>query len=961
MRWINNLIAGLKSLLHRGRVERELDEELDSYVQASIADKQHRGMTAEQARRAALVELGSSNAVKHQVWTSRWEGGFDGLLQDVRFGMRTLLKSPGFTAVAVLSIALGIGGNTAIFTLIHQVFLLNLPVNDPQSLVTFDKSDGGGVLGGVDLGSYGMFPWSFARKLQTAPGPFQGIASYGSFAEKVSVLPPSIPGEANVAQAATLVPAVMVSGNYFSVLGAQALLGRTIEPADDATPGSGAVAVLSHHLWQQMFSANPGIVGQTITINRSPFQVIGVMPEQFQGIKLETGSTGMWTPVSMQPVILQQPSFLTPEGGPYFLHMFGRLTPQAAATGSGFAQAQEWLDNQVRTQTRANEGSSISPARQQEINRITVPLISAQHGVSSLRSRYGGSLTVLMVVVVLVLLIACANLANFLLARTTTRRRETATRLALGSSRARIIRQNLVETLLLSLMGGGLGLAFAFAGTRALIAFVSRGNGYTSLDATPDAAVLIFTLGISLFTGLLFGLAPAILASRGGASTALNSGARTAQADGGGSSRLWARMLVTAQIMLSLVLLVEAGVFLRSLRSLQHQDYGFERTHLLIAEFNAKLAGYHPSQTNALHQQLIERLSALPGVQSVAIANARPIQYGHWSSTVTIPGYTPAPKENMVSILNRVSPRYFETAGIQLVAGRPITSEDSATSPKAAVVNQTFASHFFPKGDAIGRTVAVDIDTVKGPWTIVGIVRDTKSDDPHSTNPIRMTYLALEQIEPLSPLPAPDPSVPSAKPANETADAAKAPREENQDRFATTILVRTTGDPANTVTDLRRAVASVNPNLPLLEVTTIHDQVSGLLTNDELVSSLTGIFSVLALLLAAIGLYGVMSYNVVRRTNEIGIRFALGAPAPAVLWMILRESLLLLGIGMVIGAPLAFAATRAIRGQLFTLETIDPSTFLAAVAVIAAMTLFAAWLPARRATRVDPMVALRCD
>lgn len=954
MSWIGNLITGMKSLMQRDRVERELDEELESYVEASIADKQHAGMSAQQARRAALVEVGSRNSVKHQVWSSRWEGGFDGLLQDARFGMRSLLKSPGFTAVAVLSIALGIGGNTAIFTLIHQVFLLNLPVKDPGSLVTFDKSDGGGILGGVDLGSYGMFPWSFARKLQADPGPFQGIASYGSFAEKVSVLPPAGPGDNNPARAAILTPAAMVSGNYFSLLDAEPLLGRTIEPADDATPGSGAVVVLSHHLWQQMFSSDPGIVGKIITVNRTPFQVIGVMPEQFQGIKLETDSTGMWTTLSMQPVILQQPSFLTLDG-PYFLHMFGRLTPQAAASKAGFAQAQEWLDTQVRMQTRANEGSSISAARQQEINRLTVPLISAQHGISSMRSRYGDSLGVLMAVVVLVLLIACANLANFLLARATTRRRETATRLALGSSRFRIVRQNLVETMLLALIGGGLGLVFAFAGTRSLIAFVTRGANYTALKSTPDTAVLLFTLAVSLLTGLLFGLAPAIYASRGGSSTALSSGARTAQADGGSSSRVWARLLVTAQIMLSLVLLVEAGVFLRSLRNLQHQDYGFERTHLLVADFNAKLAGYHPSQTNALHQQLIERLSALPGVQSVAIAAARPIQYGHWSSTVTIPGYKPAPKENMVSVLNRVSARYFETAGIQLVAGRSITPEDSATSPKVAVVNQTFANHFFPQGDAVGHTVAVDIDTVKGPWTIVGVARDTKSDDPHSTNPVRMTYLALEQIEPLNPV------EPKAKGSDAQADTAKTQPEENQDRFATTILVRTTGDPANTITDLRRAVASVNPNLPLLGVESIRDEMSALLTNDELMSTLTGIFSVLALLLAAIGLYGVMSYNVVRRTNEIGIRFALGAPAPVVLWMILRESLLLLGVGMVIGAPLTFAATRAIRGQLFALGNIDPGTFAAAVAVIAAMTLFAAWLPARRATRVDPMVALRCD
>jgi predicted permease len=947
MRWLANFIDGLKALLQTERVESELDEELESYVEASVANKQRSGMTEEAARRAALAEVGSRNAVKHQVWSTRWESALEGLLQDVRIGLRSLAKSPGFTGVAILSIALGIGGNTAIFTLIHQVLLRNLPVRDPQQLVTFDKSTGSGVLGGVDLGYNGLFPWYFARQLEVDPGPFQGIASYSSFSSQVSLRPPSESAKDSNTPA-ILVPASLVSGNYFSLLGAQPLLGSTIAPSDNAAPGSGAVAVLSYHFWRQSLSADPDILGKILTINGTPFAVIGVMPEQFHGIKLELEPAGLWVPLTMQPVIFQQPTFLT-QSGPYFLHLFGRLSPQAATSSAAFAQSQQWLDQQVRAGIRANEGASISQARQQEINHATVPLLSAARGVSRLRSQYGDSLQILMAVVGLVLLIACANLANFLLARAATRRHETATRLALGSSRGRIIRQGLTETLLLSLAGGALGLGIAFAATRALIAFLRQGNSYIALSSSPDATVLLFTLAVSLLTGLLFGLAPAFASARTGAASTLSSSARTAQATGGRSSRLWPKVLVSAQITLSLLLLVGAGLFLRSLRNLQNQDYGFERNHLLLAGFNAQLAGYRPSQTPALHQQLIERLSALPGVRSVALSFARPIQESNWASSFEISGYTPAPKENMTSVLNRVSGRYFETVGIPILAGRSITPADTATTAKVVVVSQSLAQHFFPKGDALGRSLTLDIDSVKGPWQIVGIAKDTKSGDPRDKDPVWMTFLPLAQIEPFLPAEKPTPG------------SAPAPPVENEDRFANTILLRTANDPATTIAALRATVAAIDPNLPLLDVTTIHDQVSSLLTHDELISTLTGIFSLLALLLAAIGLYGVVSYNVVRRSNEIGIRFALGAPQPRVLWLILRESLLLLSIGVALGLPLTLAATRFIKQQLFGLGSLDTATLATSIAIVSTMTLFASWLPALRATRVDPMVALRCD
>jgi predicted permease len=948
--WIIKLTSGLKSLLQKQRVERELDEELESYVEASTAHKQIDGMTAEAAHRAAMVEMGSRNAVKHQVWSSRWESTLEGLLQDTRVSVRMLAKSPAFAAIALLSLALGIGGNTAIFTLINQVMLRNLPVQHPEQLVTFGDAENSGIAAGIDIGAYGLFPWYFAKQLQTDPGPFQGIASYCSFSDQASVRLPSSDNEAGTNSSVMLARTSLVSGNYFGVLGAQPLMGRAISPSDDAVPGSGAVVVISHHFWQQSLSSDPAILGKTIGINGTAFDVIGVMPEVFHGIKQQLEPPDLWTPMTMQTVVQRHPSLLLPSSGAsgtYFLNVFGRLSADASTNKSSLAQTQGWLDDQIRAGLRALEGSKLSPAREQEIERITEPLIPAGRGVSLVRSQYGDSLQILMCVVVFVLLIACANLANFLLARSATRHREIATRLALGSSRTRIIRQSLIETFLLSFTGGLLGLVVAFAATRSLIAFVGQGNAYIAMSPIPDASVLLFTLAVSLFTGLLFGLAPAIILSRIGAAGNLSAGSRTAQGSGGKSARLWPKALVTAQVMLSLLLLVGAGLFLRTLRNLETQDYGFERSHLLLAEFNAGLAGYEPSQTPGLHQQLLERLSALPGVKSVALAATPPISGGNWSSDITIPGYTPAPKENMNSKLNRVSGQYFETAGIAMVAGRSINDGDTANSLKVAVINQAAQKKFFPKGDAIGRSLKIDIADVRGPWQVVGIARDTRAGGPRNSDPIRMTYIPLAQIEPFNPV---DPSAP-----------ATTAREENQDRVANVILLRTMGDPANTIADLRAAVTLIDANLPLTKITTIRDQVDDFITHDQLVSTLTTLFAVLALLLAAIGLYGVMSYNVVRRTNEIGIRIALGAQTSNVQWMVLSESLLLLALGVGLGLPLTLLTTKYIKGQLFGLSALDPVTFTVALAVVSAMTMFAGWLPARRASKVDPIVALRCD
>jgi predicted permease len=829
-------------------------------------------------------------------------------------------KSPGFTTVAILSLALGIGANTAIFTLIDNLMLKSLPVTDPKNLVAFGREFGGGMIAGIPGGPMDIFTYDFYRQLQQKQSMFEGISAFSSFPSMVSVRP-----SATDTNSATQAMGHLVSGNFFSVLGAEPLLGRTILPSDAEAPGRNPVTVISYRYWQQALSADPSVVGSSIVVNRIPFTVVGVMPPKFYGVDLNETSPDMWFPMTMQVEISQHPTLLAPRGLRW-LHFLGRRKP-----GADLKHAQAWVTAQIQQYLLEQEGPRIDAQSTQQIQRTFIELLPGENGVSNLRVLYQQPLNILMGVVVLVLLIACANLANFLLAKAASREREFSTRLALGSSRARIVRQILTETLLLSFFGAALGLLLAFWGTRLLINFVSAGAavGHTALSAAPDLQVLGFTFGLSVLTALLFGIAPALRISSVSVAPSLISSSRTAAGSGGHNSRLFPHILVTAQVALSLMLLAGAGLFLRTLHNLQDQDFGFNRTNVLLLSFNAKFAGYKPEQLNGLYERILNRLDALPGVKSASVSGVPAINPGNWNSPIDIKGYTPAPGEDIDTLMNRVGPGYFETMGIPLLQGRAIEPQDSATAPKIVVVNQTMASHFFPHGDAIGHRFTVGDPSVQGEWEIAGIVRDTKYGSPREL-PQRMIYLPVTQL---------------------TGD----------DSYAYSIAVRTTGDPAKATTSIRAALAEVDPNLPILEVKTIATQLDRLMSREALISQLSTFFSLLALSLACIGLYGVMTYNVVRRTNEIGIRIALGAQSRSVLWMVLKESLLLLAIGIALGVPATLAASRTVQSQLFGLNSTDPLTFIAATLVISLVILIAAWFPARRATKVDPIIALRYE
>ncbi|HEY1902442.1 MAG TPA: ABC transporter permease [Terracidiphilus sp.] len=913
-----NIASGLRALTGRTRVEREMDEELSGFIDASTADKHRSGMSPEQAARAARVEMGSTNAVKHRIRSAGWETAAENLWQDLRYSVRMLAKSPAFTLVAIVSLALGIGANTAIFTLINGVLLKQLPVRAPKQLVSVGKALSGGVLGGVDMGTADLYPYDFARQLEKQPGPFEGIFSYNSRLRKVGVQV----GEHPSGQAAQML-LHLVSGNYFGVLGVPMFMGRSIQPSDADAPGRNAVVVVSYHYWRETMDADAAAVGKVLTINGVPCTVVGVAPAGFYGIALSTEPPELWAPLTMQAELTREPSMLD-ANGPYWLHLGARR-----AAGYSLAQ-QQWLNTQVRSYVLAHEGAQVTADRRKEIERIAAPLVTAASGVSSLRANFEGPLLILMGVVVLVLLVACANLANFLLAKAAAREREISTRLALGSSRTRIVRQILMEALLLSAVGGVCGLVLAWVATRALIDFVAAGAAYTSLHAAPDISVLAFTLGVSLLTGLLFGLAPALRVARSDAAPALNANARTSSASGGSRGRLLPRALVVSQVTVSVVLLAGAGLFLRSLTNLEQQSVGFNRTHLLLVNLGDKFGGIKPAQLAGFYQKALDRMNALPGVSSAAFANTAPMSHSAWTSSMQVQGYVPAPKEDRDSILERVTPGYFETAGIPIVQGRALGREDAPGGLKAVEVNLAWAEHYFPRGGAVGHQITLDDDTNAGPWTIVGVAANTRYLGPRE-EPQRQVYFPVQQLVP------------------------------GENSYAEWLQVRTAGDPDKMTGAVRAALAQMDPSLPVLRIESMADLTDRFVANDQLISRLSSLFSALAVLLAGIGLYGVMSYSVVRRTNEIGIRIALGAQTGNVLWMVLRESLVLLGFGLALGLPLALGGLRLVQSQLYELSASDPVTLAGSILIIAAITLLAAWLPARRAARVDPMVALRCE
>jgi macrolide transport system ATP-binding/permease protein len=835
------------------------------------------------------------------------------LLQDLKYAARMLGKRPAFTAVAALTLALGIGANTAIFSVVNGVLLQRLPVGDPEALVLFSEtnSEGTSQTDGIMPTPWQRFSSADYRHFLERVPAFSGLAAFRSGEDRLSVVAQGgSPGERT-----QLARGHLVSGNYFGVLEAHALHGRTLS-ADDDRPGAMPAAVVSYGYWHERWADDPSVVGKTVALNGEPFTIVGVMPPSFFGERVRR-APDFWLPLSFQPVIEHRESYAGNQQT-YWLGLIGRLR-----AGAGLDRAEAQVNVALRQLLAQQFGEQLSPEQRARMSGPLVRLVPGGSGISFLRSAYGERLRVLMAVAVFVLLIACANVASLMLSLAAARRPEVAMRLALGASRWRLVRQLLTESVLLAVLGGAAGLALAEWGVRVLKALVARTS---PVDVGLSLRVLVFTLLVSLVAGVLFGLAPALRAGRGDLATSMRERGEGASAARRGPKL--APALVVAQVALSLVLLLGAGLLVRSLVNLTGESVGFARDGVLLVDIDTRLSGYGSAELAGYYARLIERVSRVPGVRSATVATYSPMSGSSRTNTVAIQGFRPEPHQSMDVETPSVGPGYAETLGLPVVAGRELTERDAAGSPPVVVVNQAFARAYFGGRNPVGGRLGFSTDH-DGDFEIVGVLGDARFRSVRDA-PVPMVFFAILQVT-------------------------------GQSAYTSELEVRTATDPSSLTPAVRAAVAEVDARVPIAGVTTLAAQLTDSLGRDALFARLVGVFSALALVLACVGLYGLVSQAVARRTNELGVRMALGADAGIILRMVLRDAGALILLGLAIGVPAALGAARVIRSQLFGVGPADPATLVATCGVLAAVAMAAGFFPARRAARVDPMVALHAE
>ncbi|MGH9773829.1 MAG: ABC transporter permease [Candidatus Acidiferrales bacterium] len=847
------------------------------------------------------------------------------LWQDIRYAVRMLARSPGFAVVAVLTLALGIGANTAIFSVLDAVLLRSLPVKHPEQLVTLTDPDSQGSSFGSESGDRSLLAHSEYEYLRDHNEVFSDTLAADSQTQKTEVNLSTLSSGTGEQQESAHVN--LVSGNFFSTLGVTPAIGRTFTPEVDRARGASPYAVISYGFWQRRFGLNPSVIGSKIRIHKTSFEIIGVAQPGFFGITVGD-APDIWVPLKMQDAIYPGRDLLTPSNDIVNVHMWlqslARLKP-----GVTPAQAKASINVTFKQMLESEISPTMSAEDRKESMNQQIALEPGARGASELHGTYADPIKVLMALVGLVLLIACANVANLLLARGAARRKEIAVRLAIGARRSRLIRQLLTESLLLALLGSAVGILLAQWADSVLLRMVSVNPGGIQLDLRPDFRIMGFTLGVAILTAILFGLLPALRATRLDLSPILKG---TADASGGETARRRlpaTKVLVVAQVAVSLILMVAAGLFVHSLKKLSDVQLGYNREKLLLFDVDPVPLGYKGPAAVQLHRELLAKFAAIPGVRAVTYSKDGLFSHSESGDPVSVEGYTPKSGERMGSRMDHIGPDYFSTIGIPILLGREIGLQDNASSPRVADINQEFAKHFFPNTNPIGKHVRDTYPGNPGEMEVVGVVANAK-------------YNNLREV------PQPRLYAPAANPLWE------------QPGYAI-FEVRTAASPAAISASLREAIKETNPNLPAIEIHTMSALVDESLNRDQLIAQLSGAFGFLALLLASIGLYGVMAYTVARRTHDIGIRMALGAQPGNVLLHVLRETLLLVLIGIGIGVPMAMGGARLVSSMLFGLGAVDPLAIGLAVVVLAAVAALAGFLPARRASRVDPMVALRYE
>ncbi len=832
------------------------------------------------------------------------------LLQDLRYAIRTLRKSPLFVSVALLSLALGIGANTAIFTLINQLILQYLPVRHPEELVLLTaRGNHYGSNNGPNALSYSMYQ-DFRDKNNVFSGMFCRNGTIASL---------------NYEGKTELVAAEFVSGNYFPVLGVGAAAGRVFTVSDDLMQGGHPLAVLGYGYWKARFGGDRAIIGRKIVVDGYPLTIIGVSEAGFNGVE-PGNSPQIRIPITMHDVMPPDRQFLElNERRRRFVQVFGRLKP-GVTSEQAKAGLQPLFHQILQMEVEQAAFARASAYTKQQFLRMWMDVLPAAKGRSQLREQFAKPLLALMAIVALVLLIACSNLANLLIARASSRQKEIAVRLALGAGRWRLIRQLLTESILLSLLGGVAGLVLAIWMDRALISFQPADVWSITISTVPDVRVLLFTLSVSLLTGVLFGLAPGLLATRPELAATLKDEAGSVA---GGASAGLRKSLVVAQVALSLLLLVGAGLFLQSLNNLKDVRPGFEAKNLVAVRVEPTLSrSYNVAWTRQYYRQLTERLESLPGIKSAALAVIPVMEGWEWDNSVTIEGYTPKQGEDPDPHMQFCSPRFFETLKIPVLLGRDFTVKDIFGASKAAIVNEKFAKRYFGEHNPLGRHIGFGSDPgTKMDMEIVGVVGNTKYEDMREEVPYEL-YVPYAQQEWVDSM---------------------------------TVYMNTGAPPLSMFDTLRRAIRGVDASVPAYEMRTLDQTVENSLLTERMLATLSIVFGGLATLLAAVGLYGVMAFMVARRTREIGIRMALGAAGRSVVWLVMREVLLLAAAGLTIGLGAALALTRLVEAQLFGVKPSDIATLLLAALGIAAVVALAGYFPARRATAIDPMRALRFE
>jgi putative ABC transport system permease protein len=843
------------------------------------------------------------------------------LVQDVRFAFRMFVKSPAFSAVVVLSLALGIGVNTAIFSLVDAVLLEMLPVRDPHQLVLLTDPDSSGVSIGSQTGVRALLSYSEFSQLRGQTEVFSGLLAAQSRSQRLSL------GLGGTDDATEPAQCKLVSGEYFRVLGVQAILGRVLEAEDDRGPGTGPVAVMSFGYWSRRFGRDPAVLGRPIRVHQTMFSVVGVAPPRFFG-ETVGDSPDLWMPLTMQPQVMPGRDFLSNREYSLekvmWLHVMGRLKP-----GIGLEQAQVAVDASFRQQLQAQDSPRLTADERRDLMDQRLVLSPGSRGASPLRKNAAAPLLLLMALVTLVLFVTCANVANLLLARATNRQREIGVRLALGAGRGRLVRQLMTESIVLGLAGGAVGLLFARWGQELLVSLITAEGVPLPPDLAPDARVLGFTALASLLTGIVFGLAPALRAGKLDLNSSLKEGARGST----GSARPrfgmpLGKILVVAQVAMALLMLVGAGLFVRSLQQLAAVTLGYDSEHLLLLRVDPIPAGYKGAAALVVQQQLLDRIAAVPGVRAVSLSENGLFSGTESQDPISIAGHRSGSDEAMEARWDQVGPNYFSTVGIPVLLGREIGPQDAGNAPPVGVINETMARAYFGSENPVGKIVTDEYPGNHFSFQVVGVMKDAKYNSLREETPRRFYipyFRALAEVG------------------------------------AVVLEVRTLASPGAVAAAVRHEIQAVDTNLQITSVKTMEDLVNRSTAQDRLLASLSSFFGVLALLLACLGLYGIMSYSIGRRANEIGIRMALGAQNLTVLWMVLRETFVLVALGLAIGLPAAFAAARLISSQLFGLGPVDAVATAGATLLLLAVAGIAGFLPARRATRVDPMVALRYE